>query len=92
MSATTPSNSAHTRSDEMSGADHPQVEVHSAQTNERQVLWAGPSDHPFVKELERTCRALYYQLVCVTGAQQALRETRRARPRAYASRAVRAPR
>ena len=38
----------------------PQVAVHSAQVSDRQVLWAGPLEHPFVKELERTCRALYY--------------------------------
>lgn len=79
MSATTRRTSAHTSSDEAQSADLPEVELHSAQVNERLVLWAGPSDHPFVKELERTCRSLYYQLVCVNGAQQALRETRRLR-------------
>lgn len=49
----------------------------SSKRHERLVLWAGPQDHPIVRELERACSSLYYQLVSVESAQLALRESRR---------------
>lgn len=49
----------------------------SAKRHERLVLWAGPQDHPMVRELQRACASLYYHLVAVESAQQALRDARR---------------
>ena len=54
-------------------------ELASAPSYERLVLWAGPKDHPIVRELRRACESLYHHLVCVESAQSALREARRLR-------------
>ena len=51
----------------------------STSTTERAslVLWAGPKDHPFAKELEKACSHINRKVISVESAQHALRETRR---------------
>jgi diguanylate cyclase (GGDEF)-like protein len=58
---------------------HQNTNVEASLQDRQLVLWAGPSKHSLVDELQRACAAMHHHLVCVDSAQHALRETRRTR-------------